>query len=145
MKHGLNEAVVRALFLAQVASDSGKGKDSLKRLLPCANQVHREGYPAKDREIRKAISLILQAGKAGKECGFRFEVTYGDNRAPYLVYFDFRIGAERYQVSFHSFDKGLEKFIKTRSYRTRWNRKREEDRKSSRNSVKALKKWVFDM
>lgn len=153
MKHGLNEAIANAIIKAQVASDGGKNIDDIKRILPYSNLVWKKGYSVKDEYIFQAIKLILQAGKRGKECGFRFYVAgshieyYDDWVNCYIVYFDFKIGVERYQVSFHSFNRGLEKYRhKSDSYyKTRWNKKRDGHRKSSRSSVQILKKWVFDM
>ena len=146
MKHGLNEAVAKAIILAQTASDGGKGIPDIRRILPVSNLVYADGYLAKDREIKKAAALILKAGRAGKDSGFRFDVQeakspFTEQDECYIVYFDFRIGAEKYQISFHTFDHWYARFASRgteRSYHARW------DRKDSREAAKALKAWVFE-
>ena len=141
MKNGLNEAVAKAIILAQVASDGGKGIRDIKRILPVSNLYYQMGYEVKDEQIWKAVHLILKAGRAHKECGFRFyvEPCY-DFMAPCsIVYFDFRVFGEKYQVSFHTFDPAFEKYAikKEKGYYGRW------DHASSRNAVRVLKQAVF--
>ena len=79
----------------------------------------------------EAIKLIA-AHRA--DCDFKFVVTDG-GVAPYLVYFETRIDGQKYQVSFHSFNHQLRRFMRN-SFRCKW------DRKDSRESALAIY-WYY--
>ena len=94
-----------------MASDAGKGIFAFRHV---PEPAVRDGYDAKDNYVRKAISLILASSKSV----FRFSVRDGGS-TPYLVYFEARLGdGWKYQVSFHSFDRYLESFLRSRKGRT---------------------------
>ena len=127
MKHGLHEAVASYIVSAQLASDGGKGVKYLKGtcdmyLVPKFQNRYSDGYRNKDKYIRKAIDMI---NRAHGHSGFSFYVTKGDEKAPILVYFNYRIDGERRQISFHSFDGSLEKYLNSKAtckHRTTWDK-----------------------
>lgn len=139
----------RHIILAQSASDGGKyewekaRKRKIRRfLIPsdhhACKRAWTQGYPAKDEHILCAIHDIARRRDA---CGIHYYVTVDyEGIARYLVYFTFNIEGERYQVSFHSFDDRLRRFIKAgdRSHYTRW------DHKVSRDACCVLAEHVIE-
>jgi len=119
----INKSIVRNIVLARVASDGGKNITSMKYILPPYSiSAWKNGYQDKDMYIRKAISTICDChGKSG----FSFSVQIDkESKADFLVYFTFRVDGKRRQVSFHSYDTFLERFVDTSDrHHTRWNRK----------------------
>lgn len=110
----MNRRVVQEILLAQIASDGGKRIRS--ELLARANESIFDkmdkawhcGYPEKDIHIMNAIKMIARS----KDKAIRFSVQKDDEEvAKYLVYFDIRLNGRREQVSFHSFDMSLERFL----------------------------------
>lgn len=94
-----DKIIAKYIILAQTASDGGKGMKSLNRLFPTSNLACYKGYQAKDGYIKKAIMGILKS----KNSIFRFYCKQDKWVANYIVYFNFKLEGERYQVSFHSF------------------------------------------
>lgn len=127
----MNKAVLKNIYLAQMASDAGKG---IYELPPWDNKEKRGlGYPQKDEYILRAIGLIIRK----KNTGFSFYVTRCKDINSYLVYFETTLGNELYQVSFHSYCSSLEKYLKKNSkHHTVW------DEKSSRDTCLFLKEVV---
>lgn len=81
-------------------------------------------YALKDVCVRKAIHRI----KSNPNSEFHFRVTPSEMVGPkYVVYFDFKVEGKRRQVSFHSFDGKLARFVE-RKPTGHW------DRKSSRQA-----------
>ena len=115
----MTKELATMLVLAQAASDEGKGIHSLSSCLN--NNLRRKaeiGYAMKDEAIMKAISLVA---KYHFHDVHYYVVKDTERRAKYLVYFDINLADSRCQISFHSFDDKLFKFIKKneRSY-TKW-------------------------
>ncbi len=106
----MTKELATLLVLAQAASDNGKGIHSLSRCLkPALKKKASVGYPAKDFAINKAIMLIAKYHFSD----VHFFVTEDqEHRAKYLVYFDVKLSGERLQISFHSFNDSLRRFIK---------------------------------
>ena len=103
--------------------------------------VFGRGYAVKDAFIKNAIKAILR----NKQSGFTFYVTRknfvdscGKNNTSFVVYFNFRVNSERYQISFHSFDKELEKYLGG-PCPTRWKKSR-----NSRESAVVLANYILD-
>lgn len=125
----MNRAVLKNIYLAQMASDGGKG---IYELPPWdeTKKKKRLGYDQKDEYILRAIDLIVRK----KDTGFSFFVTRCKDINSYLVYFEMTFGNELYQVSFHSYCDNLEKYLKKNSkHYTVW------DEKSSRDTCLFLK------
>lgn len=119
----------RHIILAQAASDGGKEKKKDKRGNTRAviktergacRKAWREGYSAKEEHIMCAILDIARRRGTSR---IHFFVKWDEKDvAKYLVYFNFKIEGKRYQVSFHSFDDRLRRFIKAGNpHHTRWN------------------------
>ena len=138
----------RHIILAQSASDGGKydWEEAKKRKIPrflipsdphACKRAWTQGYPAKDEHILCALREIARRRGA---CGIRFFVRPDGDIARYLVYFTFKIEGERYQISFHSFDDRLRRFIKAgdRTHHTRW------DHKISRDACCVLAAHVIE-
>ena len=118
----MDKLIAHQIALAQRASDIGKWHSLAhleKRLSGTIgtllgdddSNAKRDGYALKDKAIVKAIELIR---RGGKECGFRFFVTRCDdfNSPCFIVYFDFKIEGTRRQVSFHTFNKVVARYLK---------------------------------
>ena len=119
----LNRKIAKCLISAQIASDAGKGIYELD------NSVNAtESYHGKDIYILTAIKTCIKK----RNTGFNFYVTKDDEIALYLVYFSFQVNDEKYQISFHSFDHRLEKYLSPKSHEEIW------DEKSSRDTAKLL-------
>ena len=105
------ERIGKLIRLAQIASDGGKSiRTSLIRTEE-EEMVYLAGYSAKDTLILQAIQLIARS----KDRTYRFSVTEGPDQngnTSFIVYFDFKIEGKREQISFHSFNKKLRKFVK---------------------------------
>lgn len=131
--------IMRLLYLTQAASDGGKGIYELPSDSGIAHMSdHSRGrytaaYAAKDACMMQAIELICRSHSRD----VRFCVTYADgewNDTCYLVYFDFKVDGRREQVSFHSFNDGLRRFVRN-SRRSTWSKDR-----SSRDTVRLAAK-----
>lgn len=130
----VNKKVAELILRAQNASDGGKNIDSL--VLCTSEKTYRDnkhGYTGKDMFIMKAIEMIA---RNRKNTNFRYSVVYDGEVAKYLVYFDTTINGKKYQVSFHSFDNDLERFVR-KSFKTEW------DKKDSRKAASEIYKAYF--
>lgn len=129
------EAIAKCIVNAQICSDAGKyiyDEDLCYSSLCKAMQ--KKAYKGKDTQIFKAISLI----NCNKGSGFYYFVTKDKQYiADYIVYFNFKINGKRKQISFHSYDKRLERFT-GKSCNTYW------DRKSSRQAVIELAQLLLN-
>lgn len=137
----MNKKISRAIILAQVASDGGKGYRFFKGLVPNEYNAYYLGYDVKDDYILDAINLI---NRYGKSSGFSYYIGESDldtwNESA-IVYFNFKINGKRYQVSFHTFGEEIisrrdEK--KNDSHSTRW------DKASSRKAAMKLVEVTFN-
>lgn len=130
------DAIARLIRKAQVASDAAKGIFDIC-ILPRENRYResysRDCYREKDSYIIAAISAIC-ATHSGK---YRFSVQRGSDQngnSSFLVYFDFKINGKREQVSFHSFNGKLWKYV-DHSRASTWSRDT-----SSRETAEKLRK-----
>lgn len=122
----LNLNIAKCIVNAQICSDSGKGYyyDSLV-YSSLAKAMRRKRYKGKDTQILKAIKLV----NCQKKSGFFYYVKADTSgTAAYIVYFNFKLNGKRKQISFHSFDRRLEKFTNN-ACPTYW------DKKSSRETA----------
>lgn len=116
--------IIRAIIDAQIASDGGKGYYELCRSPRDFEIAHyskpaynrQAAYAAKDTNIFLAISNICKY----KPENVRFSVEIDrEQKADYICYFDIKTVEGRFQVSFHSFDPRLKKFVK-KSRKSTW-------------------------
>ena len=120
----VNKKIAELILRAQNASDGGKlfSVISFSRKGLKDNHI---GYKTKDACIAQAINLI---SKTGRQSAFRYFVTDDKTAAAYfMVYFETRVNGQKYQVSFHSYDNNLVKYVQKRH--TKW------DQKDSRDSA----------
>lgn len=131
----MNRQVATNVYKAQVASDYAK------RIY----EIHYDEkidatYHGKDVYIIRAIETIIHK----KNTGFSFYVTIDDVMSAdrgcihYIVYFNFSIGGEKYQVSFHSLNAELGKYLKKDGtiHAVAW------DEESSRDTCVLLKYYM---
>lgn len=128
----IDKIISKYVVLAQTASDGGKGIKTLNNLFPTSRLVNYKGYDIKDVYIKKAINMIQKS----KDSIFRFYVKEDWKIANYIIYFNFKLDGERFQVSFHSF-KDWSKY-KREDYQTRWNKK--DSREACLRLYKEIKK-----
>jgi hypothetical protein len=105
----MTKEIAKLIVIAQASSDVGKGINDLYRLLD--EKLKRKakcGYPVKDLAIYELLCII--SGHPQKDVHF-YVCRDADKIALYVVYFDFMLGCDKVQVSFHSFDKRIERFI----------------------------------
>ena len=105
----MTKEIAKLIVIAQASSDVGKGIIDLYRLLDRKLQRKAQwGYPVKDQAILELLCII--SGHPQKDVHF-YVCRDTDRIASYIVYFDFMLGCDKVQVSFHSFDKRIERFI----------------------------------
>lgn len=125
-----DKKVAELILRTQNASDGGK---HIQFFPDCKKAVRDNcaGYGQKDSLILAAIKLI----RGSDNSCFRYAVVIDRQRiARYIVYFETRIDDVKYQVSFHSFDTRLGRYICNSRY-ARW------DKKSSRDSAVTIYKY----
>ncbi len=134
----MNKQAAKAIILAQVASDGGKGIVELIDALPkslsvSADKAWNAGYAFKDELLERACIIVARH----HEKDIRFFVTKDEEKiAKFIVYFDVHIGGTRWQASFHSFSNRWEKWTKsTAPSKGHW------DHKSSRETCLELAKF----
>lgn len=97
----IDAKIALAIIHAQINSDAGKGLTGespyLMDFAPAWRKYAYNPYKYKDELIIQAISLIR---KNGRKSGFSYFLT-NEFRDSYIVYFSFRIGGVKHQVSFH--------------------------------------------
>lgn len=76
------------------------------------------GYEGKDKAIVAAIKII----NSHKYMGVNYFIKLDSNSDAAIVYFNFKIDSERYQVSFHTFSKKLKK-LAGKGSPCRWEKK----------------------
>lgn len=121
----MDKYIAKQIILAQIASDGGKGYtetlDRIGRIVPMSEMFYKKGYHAKDGCVIKAIKAIQK--KPG--CGFRYHVkvdrTLWNGRHRFIVYFNFKLDGESYQISFHCFSN-MWRFVSQKCV-TRWKKK----------------------
>lgn len=133
----MNKQAAKAIILAQVASDGGKGIVELinalpKTLMPSAEKAWDAGYAFKDELLERACTIVARH----HDNDIRFFVTEDKQGvAKFIVYFDIKVNGKRWQASFHSFSKRWSRWTKsTVASRGNW------DHKSSRATCLELAK-----
>lgn len=124
-----NSKIAELILRSQNASDGGK---HMQYFSGCKKAIRDNcaRYGQKDSLILSAIELIR-----GNNSSFVFSVQRDrEYKAYYLVYFETRINGVKFQVSFHSFDGRLGRYVKNSRY-ARW------DKKFSRDSAVSIYKY----
>ena len=123
--NNINKIIAIKLCQAQISSDAGKG---LYRLDLSENKNSERfavyhGYAAKERYIEDALKLISK-----NKTDYNFWVEVGPDQNgynSYVVYFEFKLGGERYQISFHNpirmRNQCIKRFV-NKGRKTRWNK-----------------------
>lgn len=116
--------IAKTIVYIKVANNGAKNKKSLYKINKHSFGIWKKGYKIKDDLILKTIILINKSN----DSMFRYYIsrdTIKPNR--YIVYFNFKLknnknGAYRnYQVSFHTFDKRIKKYISYKNkYVSKW-------------------------
>lgn len=128
----LDKRVAKAIINAQLCSDAGKGIYEIENT-SMQYKMCKKGYKGKDTQIFKAIDIINRK----KDTGFYYSVKEDtQGKSKYIVYFNFKINGKRKQISFHSFDNRLSKFISSKC-QTRW------DKNNSRQAAIELQSLLF--
>lgn len=129
----IDKKIAESIILAQVASDGGKNIPDIQNIFHNSYPIWVAGYKVKDKYILKAINLINMSNFSK----FRYYVIRGDIRFSTLVYFNYNDEQSRkLQVSFHTFNEKIEKWISSRAkpkYVTKW------DENSSREACMILR------
>ena len=136
----LDQYIAKQIILAQIASDGGKRKNDVlirvASLLPISKKYYKNGYKNKDHCILEAIKAIQKNPNSGFRYHVKIDRTLYGGAHCFVVYFNFKIGTEAYQVSFHCFSN-LWRFV-NRKCVTRWKKKH-----SSKESVIKLAYHLF--
>lgn len=117
----IEKAIIRAIIMAQIASDSGKGIHRI--YLPGGNFPGATGYKSKEFYELRALRMI----RTNPRCGINYwcEIAPDQNGFPsVLVYFDIRVDGTRYQISFHNPKYTVPDFVPylNTGRKTRWAR-----------------------
>ena len=107
--------IAELILRTQNASDGGKG--GLYSLVTNTRSYRDNcaGYGQKDNLLIEAIRLIVKTHN-----NWKYAVTKDrQGIANYIVYFQTRIMGEKVQISFHSFDNSLSRYVK-KSFRIPW-------------------------
>ena len=78
------------------------------------------GISTKDGYIKKAVNLIRST-----KTNYRYWVEKAPDQngnMSFIIYFDFKLDGERYQISFHSFNKSWESYLSS-GRKTRWDKR----------------------
>ena len=132
----INSKIAELVLRAQNASDGGK--DICK--ICGSRKSHKDnlaGYSRKDPAIFSAINLINT-----RKSNFKYSVQYCDSfKNPcWIVYFETRINLEKFQISFHTFDRRFSRF-ENNSFRIKWNKKRDPEPGCSRDCAIRVYEW----
>lgn len=95
----IQKAIVRAIVMAQIASDSGKGIHEIH--LTGGNYPGSTGYRSKEFYELRALKMIDSAYR----CGINYWCELAPDQNGYesiIVYFDIKVDDMRFQVSFHN-------------------------------------------
>ena len=103
---------------------------------PISKKYYKNGYKNKDHCIIEAIKAIQKNPNSGFRYHVKIDRTLYGGAHCFVVYFNFKIGTEAYQVSFHCFSN-LWRFV-NRKCVTRWKKKH-----SSKESVIKLAYHLF--
>lgn len=136
----LNKYIAKYIILAQIASDGGKKQNSvlarIAPLLPITKKYLKKGYKNKDYCILEAIKAIQKNPNTGFRYHVKVDRTLSSGAHVFIVYFNFKINGESYQVSFHCFSN-LWRYVNKQCV-TRWKKKH-----SSKESIIKLAYHLF--
>ena len=136
----MDKYIAKQIILAQIASDGGKNqKDVLERVLPLlsiSKLYYKKGYYAKYHCIIEAIKAIQKNPNTGFHYHVKVDRTLYSGAHVFIVYFNFKIGIDSYQVSFHCFSN-MWRYVNKQCI-TRWKKKH-----SSKESVIKLAYHLF--
>lgn len=136
----MDKYIAKQIILAQIASDGGKERDDVlirvSSLLPIGKVYFKKAYDAKDHCIIKAIKAIQKNPNSGFRYHVKVDRTLWSGSHVFIVYFDFNINEEHYQISFHTFSN-MWRFVSKQCV-TRWKKKH-----SSKESAIKLAYSVF--
>jgi hypothetical protein len=135
MSDHLDKKVAQLIVKAQMCSDSGKGIDNNFYHPGWKKRANKFGYDHKRKLIIMAMDRIAQLHGTS---GFHFYI--GSDKELYdctVVYFNFKIYDERFQISFHVPEGIPSRYMKTNSkHYTKW------DHKSSVRACYELMAWM---
>lgn len=121
----MDKYIAKQIVLAQLASDGGKHQDDVlshvSSLLPIGGVYYKKGYDVKDRCIINAIKAIQRNPNTGFIYHVKVDRTLYSGAHVFIVYFNFKLGGESYQISFHTFCN-MWRFV-NRKCVTRWKKK----------------------
>ena len=135
----IQAAIVRAIVMAQIASDAGKGIYDIH--LPGGDFPGKTGYRSKEFYEIRALRMI----DSSPRCGINYWVELAldqNGYSSFIVYFDIKVGEKRHQISFHNPAQhcfGLWDF-ENRGRKTRWTR----DLGGSRRACEELAKYLVE-
>lgn len=125
------------IIKAQMCSDSGKHLNYQYGHPGWKDRTDKFGYSSKTWFIIKAMNRISQLHGTS---GFHYYIGTDNTQIKYttVVYFNFKIDNEKFQISFHCEDYDIpDRYLKNNtSHYTRW------DHKSSREACEALSAWI---
>ena len=105
----MTKEIAKLIVLAQASSDVGKGICELYDFLPARMKSKAaKGYYMKDTAIRNLLAILSKHPQ--KDVHF-FVCEDQDKVADYIIYFDFMLAERKVQVSFHSYDKFLKRYV----------------------------------
>lgn len=115
----MTKELAKQIVLAQASSDVGKGIYELySRLLPRLARCALYGYAKKDTCILNALDILSRHPM--KDIHF-YAVKDHDRVAKYLVYFDFMLDSHKVQISFHTYNDHVKKFVTgSKKSHTKW-------------------------
>ena len=111
-----NAKIAELILRIQNASDGGKNMRFFESQKSATD--NKAGYPQKDKLILEAIRLITSS-KRNNDWKFAVTRSAVNGNNCFIVYFQTRINGEKVQISFHSFNRELARFI-GRSFRIKW-------------------------
>lgn len=99
-KYEINELIAREIVLAQIASDAGKYCYNKRVVVDGDTKTRHRGYASKAYHQIRAINMICS-----NKTNFKFYVEAKRDQNGYastLVYFSYKNGDTRMQISFHN-------------------------------------------
>lgn len=108
--------IAELILRTQNASDGGKNISYFKSQK--ARRDNLAGYAAKDKFLLLAINMIA---RNNSNCNWKYAVVQCNDfyNPAFIVYFQTNIDCEKVQISFHSFNSDLQKYLK-KSFRIKW-------------------------
>lgn len=131
-----DKKAAKMIIAAQIASDAGKHIYEINGDL--GHRARKYGYDIKADYIYDALNIISKQNNSI----FRYSVTKGADQNGYssiLVYFEFKKGTEKFQISFHCYEwEYFENFLNSKkNFHMKW------DHKDSRESCEVLQAMLY--